>query len=316
MSELATGSSAAPECLALLRRHSRSFTLATRLLPPGTRDEAAIVYAWCRRADDAIDQPQAETPAQALLRLRQELAQLASGGTPGDPILAAFGELVQARRIPLHYAEELLRGMEMDVQGALYQSLEQLLGYCYRVASTVGLMMCHVLGVRRPEALRPAAHLGLAMQLGNICRDVQEDWQRGRLYLPADVLRRHGVRSLRANGPFPSSAVEGCRGVLRELLELADRYYASSVAGLDELSPRCALSVDVARRVYAAIGRRIAAQGYDVRAGRAVVPAHQKLFACAAALTRGMARSGNTFDGALPALSLPLLSYGPELLRL
>jgi phytoene synthase len=312
---------ASRECRAVLRRHSRSFALACRLLPRGARDEAAIVYAWCRRADDAIDRspaeaPAAETPAEALARLRSELQALYSGDAARDPVLAAFGRVLRARGIPHQYPEDLLAGMAMDVQGVAYQSLEQLLGYCYRVASTVGLMMCHVLGVSQSAALRPAAHLGLAMQLTNICRDVLEDWQRGRLYLPADVLGRHGISWLRATGgAFPVHAVEGCRGVLRELLELAGHYYASSEAGLVYLSPRCALSVDVARRVYSAIGQRIARQGYDVAAGRAVVPTHQKLLACAAALTRRSVRPGS-FAPAHSSLPLDPVSHAPELLRL
>lgn len=312
---------ASSECVAVLRRHSRSFTLASRLLPQGKRDEAAIVYAWCRRADDAIDQARDEVPAVALRRLRRELDALHSGEASGDPVLAAFAQVVQARRIPLRYPQELLSGMQMDVEGVEYQSLEQLLGYCYRVASTVGLMMCHVMGVSQPAALRPAAHLGLAMQLTNICRDVAEDWQLGRLYLPADLLQRHGVAPLRAGeGPFPPAAVEGCRGVLRELLGLADRYYASSDAGLVYLSPRCALAVDVARRVYSAIGRRIALQQHDVRAARAVVSAQERLFACAAGAARWAAWHTGGFGRALPvvarAVPLQTLSYGPELLHL
>jgi len=312
---------ASSECLAVLHRHSRSFTLASRLLPLGARDEVAIVYAWCRRADDAIDQARDELPPAALRRLRGELQALHCGDAASDPVLAAFAQVVRARRIPLRYPQDLLCGMQMDVEGVEYQSLEQLLQYCYRVASTVGLMMCHVLGVSQPAALRPAAHLGLAMQLTNICRDVAEDWQLGRLYLPADLLRRHGVAPLKAGeGPFPAGAVEGCRGVLRELLGLADRYYASSHAGLVYLSPRCALAVDVARRVYSAIGRRIALQHHDVRAGRAVVPAHERLFACAAAVARWAASPPRGVGLALPleASAVPLqpLSYGPELLHL
>jgi phytoene synthase len=311
-----------PECRAVIRLHSRSFALASRLLPRGTRDEAAIVYAWCRRADDAIDRAHEETPAEALRRLRRELEALYSealysGDTPNDPTLVAFQQVLRAHRIPREYPEELLTGMEMDVQGVEYETLEQLLGYCYRVASTVGLMMCHVMGVSEPIALRPAAHLGLAMQLSNICRDVHEDWQEGRLYLPADVLRRHGVTALRpCPGPFPETAVEGCRGALGELLGLADRYYASSEAGLAYLSPRCALAVDVARRVYSALGPRIALQNYDVRAGRAIVPTHQKLLACAASLKCRAARFASGVDSPFHSVPLEVVSYGKELLRL
>jgi phytoene synthase len=286
-------------------------------LPRSVRGDAVVVYAWCRRADDAIDRAQGEAPADALRRLRRELAGLHAGAGPGEPVLAAFRDVLQAHQIPLRYPLDLLDGMEMDVRGTEYRSLDQLLEYCYRVASTVGLMMCHVMGVSHPAALRPAAHLGIAMQLTNICRDVAEDWQNGRLYLPADVLRRHGLRSLRpAAGPFPVAALEGCRGVLRELLGLAEQYYSSSDSGLVYLSPRCALAVDVSRRVYSAIGRQIARQNHDVNAGRARVPRREKWFACAAALARQTPRWREAIGRRLPVAALQVVSHDPELLRL
>jgi len=310
-------SSTAREYGHVIRRHSKSFSLASRLLPPGVRDDALVVYAWCRRADDAIDRAQGEVPAAALVRLRRELEQLHAGSAPGEPLLTAFGEVLRARQIPVRYPRELLDGMAMDAQGVEYHELDQLLEYCYRVASTVGLMMCHVLGASHAAALRPAAHLGLAMQLTNICRDVAEDWQNGRLYLPADLLRRHGVHSLRPQGgPFPAAAIEGCRGALRELLELADRYYASSDAGSVYLSPRCALAVEVSRRVYSAIGRRVARQSYDVSAGRAIVPGSEKLLACVAAAARQALRWRPGWGQPFQPAALEPSSHGPELLRL
>ncbi|HEU4581317.1 MAG TPA: phytoene/squalene synthase family protein [Polyangiaceae bacterium] len=297
---------------AAIRRHSRSFSLAARLLPAAAREDAVVLYAWCRRADDAIDRARGEAPADALLRLRRELEQ--SGG---EPLLVAFRRVLRERQIPLRYPLELLDGMEMDVHGVDYRSLDQLLEYCYRVASTVGLMMCHVMGVSHPAALRPAAHLGIAMQLTNICRDVSEDWGNGRLYLPADVLQRHGLSWLRLRaGPFPAAAIEPARGARRELLELADRYYRSSDAGLAYLSPRCALAVEVSRRVYSAIGRRIERQGYDVSRGRAIVPRAEKLLACAAAALHQARSWLRSFGEPFQPATLEASSHGPELLHL
>ena len=313
------------ECQSVIDKHSKSFSLASRLLPRDMADSVVVIYAWCRRADDAIDlsaaDPSAEAPADALLRLRQELTSVYAGDVQLDPVLAAFGEVQRLHDIPMHYPAELLAGMEMDVNGHEYSSIDELLGYGYRVASTVGLMLCHVLGVSQVVALRHAAHLGLAMQLTNICRDVLEDWQRGRLYLPADVLARHGVTELRVGHgqSFPEAAVDGCRGALAELLALADRYYASSDAGLEYLSLRSAVSVNAARRIYSAIGSKIASHGHDLRAPRAVVPSYEKLLACATAWVctlarrvsvRGMGASGPPFA----AVPLSTLTYGPELI--
>jgi phytoene synthase len=275
------------ECVAVLRRHSKSFALASALLPRGMGHEIAAVYAWCRRADDAVDSCQGYTQRAVLAELEAELDALYAGLEPRGPVLSAFGEVLRERSIPKQYPADLLAGMQMDVRGVRYDNIDQLLSYCYCVASTVGLMSCHVMGVSDVRALRHAAHLGVALQLTNICRDVLEDWGRDRLYLPADVLARHGVRSLdlALGGRFPDHAAAGCRGALRELLALADRYYASGRAGLVYLSPRCAFAVDTARRVYRAIGAGIARHDYDVRAPRAVVSLPRKLALCAAAAT-------------------------------
>jgi 15-cis-phytoene synthase len=170
--------------------------------------------------------------------------------------------VIVTHRIPETYPLELLAGMEMDVVGTRYDTMDRLLQYCFRVAGVVGLMMCHVMGVRDAKALRHAAHLGMAMQLTNICRDVREDWeQHGRLYLPEDVLV--------ARGP---------RGAVAKLIEESERYYRSGDAGLPSLSFRCALAVCTARLVYAAIGRRLARRDYDVTRGRVVVPSLRKLY--------------------------------------
>lgn len=264
-----------------IAHHSKSFALASRLLGARIRDQTAVVYTWCRRADDAVDDPasdDAETLARTLARLTGEL-DAAYAGTAADPVLAAFGEVARARAIPRHYPEELLAGMAMDAAGTHYAATSDLLLYAWRVAGVVGLMMSHVFGVSDDEALVNAVHLGMAMQITNICRDVDEDWRRGRLYLPADLLAAHGAADLEGEigGPFPASARAPVAATVRELLALADRYYRSGDRGLRALPWRAAAAVTVARRVYAAIGSRIARTGYDVTAGRAVVSTPAKL---------------------------------------
>ncbi len=266
-------------CRTSIAQHSKSFALASRLLPTTQRDHAAIVYAWCRRADDAIDLVEtAEQPA-ALAGLRRELRDVYQGQALSDPTLAEFQTVTALCDVPEVYPSELLDGMEMDVLGYRYVTWDDLLLYCYRVASTVGLMMCQVMGVKSELALPRAIDLGIAMQLTNICRDVDEDWQRGRLYLPDELLREHGLPELREQlgGVLSSHHRERLRSVLRELLDVADRYYRSADQGLTYLSKRNALGVASARWIYSDIGRQIAAGNYDVLAPRAVVPTHRKL---------------------------------------
>ena len=273
-------------CRQVLAHKSRSFALAARLLPAGVADDAAVVYAFCRRVDDAIDL--APATAAALQRLREEVESIYSGAAQADGQLAAFQEVVTRRAIPRAYVDELIDGMEMDVRGARYRTLQDLLVYCHRVAGTVGLMMCHVMGVRGPAALRRAAHLGIAMQLTNICRDVGEDWQNGRLYLPAGLLGPSAPCV--AAGPFPDRLRARARLATGGLLREAERYYQSADAGIEMLGWRCALAVRTARLVYAAIGLRVEEQGCDPLAGRAVVPWWRKLLLVGKAVVLGLAR--------------------------
>jgi len=274
----------------VLARHSLSFALAGRLLPLGPREDAAAVYAWCRRCDDAVDLAAPKRQAASLDRLRDQLARLYAGAPTADPVLGAFQEVARERRIPSCYPEELLDGLAMDVEFRRYETIEDLLLYCYRVAGTVGLMMCHVMGVGDARALVHAAHLGMAMQITNICRDVMEDWERRHVYLPDEVLGARVAGQLweRRGEPLPGELrAEIASGVERLLAEAA-RLYRSGDAGMRWLSWRCALSVRTARHVYAAIGRVIESRNHDVWAGRAIVPHRAKLLHVARALGAGL----------------------------
>lgn len=292
---------------ATIAKHSKSFALASRLLDERTRDQTAVVYTWCRRADDAIDNAidnanddAATTDASTglstqLARLHDELDD-AYAGRAVDPVLAAFGDVARERAIPLAYPAELLAGMAMDVADTRYATMDDLRLYCWRVAGVVGLMMTHVFGIDDDTALVPAAHLGIGMQLTNICRDVAEDWQRGRLYVPDELLAQHGAAGLAgeldarddAGAPraFPSTTVAPMRRAVRDLLAIADRHYASADRGLRALPWRAALAVKAASNVYRAIGSRIAAADHDVTAGRAIVSTSGKLVRVASAAMR------------------------------
>lgn len=280
MTELALAVRPAAEVArATIAHHSKSFALASRLLGARTRDDTAVVYTRCRRADDAIDAPERLGSGEtALARLRAELDGVYDGSAR-DPVLAAFSRVVRARTIPRRYPDELLAGMAMDVADTRYATLGDLTLYCWRVAGVVGLMMSHVFGVFDDRALQRAAHLGIAMQLTNICRDVAEDWSRRRLYVPAELLAAHGAPGLEdeLGGPLPRSAVPALGGAVREMLAIADAYYRSGDRGISALPWRAALGVRAARGVYSAIGARIASAGHDVTAGRAVVSSPRKL---------------------------------------
>jgi len=263
-----------------IARHSRSFNLASRLLDPKTATAVATLYAWCRHADDAIDDsPPAEQPAR-LRELRTSLALAYGSSLPRAEQWQRFQRLVAEYRVPIAYPQALLDGMEMDVARQRYRTTDELDGYCYRVAGVVGVMLCHVFGVRRASALRSAAHLGMAMQLTNICRDVMEDWQRGRLYIPDDLLTACGAGDLREklDEPLPPSARAALALAMQRLLARADVWYASADSALTALPFRAQLATRAARLIYARIGHELARRQHDVFAGRAVVPGLTKLF--------------------------------------
>lgn len=252
---------------ASLARNARTFSLAARFLPPAVRDDAALVYAFCREVDDTADEavdPAAAAPA--LARLRAEVA----GDAPPRPLVAGLRETAERLDLPLRSALELIDGVAGDLGPVRVADDAELLRYCYRVASTVGLMMCAVLRVRCREAHPHAVDLGIAMQLTNICRDVAEDARRGRVYLPAERLRRAGIDpEALAGGRADRCAVAR---VVAETLALADRYYTSADGGMRDIPARVRPAILVASRVYRAIGVRLRRNGCDALAGRTVVP--------------------------------------------
>ncbi len=312
--ELVSSGDAGEICAATLARHSKSFALAGRLLPGQARRDAAVLYTYCRLADDAIDLVGSAAQPGALQSLRRDLDSVYRGEAQEDIRLRAFQELALRRRLPREYPEQLLAGFQMDSEGAKYETLADLLLYCHRVAGVVGLMMCHVLGVSDARALKKAAHLGIAMQLTNICRDVAEDWQLGRLYLPLDMLRACGPGSLNGLrfGPLPESARPSIAAVTQQLLAEADRFYRSGDAGVIALPWRAAFSVRAARLIYSAIGGRIRRRHYDAIGARAVVPTSHKLLLVLKAALATLGELPNRWLGLRASAELSSVARFPD----
>ncbi len=269
---------AVQEGRALLARKARSFSLATAFLPRATQDDVAVLYGFCRIADDLADDAADGTEAaRALERLEAELL----GRAAPRPIVAGLRMLARRHGVSLQHAQTLLRGVRSDLGPVALEDDVALLRYCYRVAATVGLMLNRVLGVRGSAADACAVNLGLAMQITNIVRDVREDAAQGRVYLPRHRLATHGV-----------SAGDVCAGradrhaVLRvslDLLELADQLYRQAASGLGFIPGRARFGISAAYRLYASIGWRIRRRGHQPLDGRMVVPAWEKAWRLAEA---------------------------------
>ncbi len=236
----------------ILNTHARSFRWASVLLPQQARREAAVVYAFCRLADDAVDEAEtAELGRDALMHLLAEL----DGHEDARDIVVAFRHVMRVRNIPRRAVDELCAGILSDTDRVRMQDDGELLRYCYRVAGCVGLLMCGVIGVEDERAFPYALDLGIGMQLTNICRDVLEDLKMDRIYVPRSRLVAAGVdpdrlREQAERGEEPP----GLRVVIRDLLDLAERYYASGNAGMHFIPLRARFSMMAAARIYRAIG--------------------------------------------------------------
>ncbi|MCH2342134.1 phytoene/squalene synthase family protein [Pseudomonas sp. NPDC047963] len=262
---------------------SKSFAAAAKLFDERTRQSAVMLYAWCRHCDDVIDgqtlgHGQVEgdrSTGEARLAELVDLTERAYAGEPmQDPAFAAFQQVIQRHRIPLEYPLEHLAGFRMDVQDYRYQTVDDTLLYCYRVAGVVGLMMAKVMGAEAEATLDRACDLGLAFQLTNIARDIVEDAEIGRVYLPADWLAEVGIPADQIGMPYnrPALALLAAR-----LVDLAEPYYLSASQGLRDLPLRSAWSIATAHGVYRQIGVEVKARGAAAWDTRVSTTGAQKL---------------------------------------
>jgi 15-cis-phytoene synthase len=259
-------------CKKLLREGSKSFFAASLLLPKRVREPTVPVYAFCRVADDVVDQ--ANDP-NAVASLRARLAAAYAGNPHDDPVDRAFADVARAHDLPKAVLEGLIEGFAWDAEGKRYATISELHGYCARVASTVGVVMSVLMGTRDPVALARACDLGVAMQLTNIARDVGEDARNGRVYLPLEWLEeaKIDVTQFLARPAFSSALGQ----VVERLLRHADELYLRSHAGIPMLPADCRASIHAASLIYSEIGRAVEKNQYDSVSTRAYTPLGRKL---------------------------------------
>ncbi|MEO0615441.1 MAG: phytoene/squalene synthase family protein [Pseudomonadota bacterium] len=261
-------------CRQMLRDGSHSFYAASLLLPWEYREPACALYAFCRLADDAIDDGTGD--ADALARLQARLDHIYAG-TPFDhPADRAMVHIARVYGMPRELPEALIDGFRWDIGGRRYDSIEDLYDYCARVAGSVGAMMAVLMGVRDPTVLARACELGTAMQLTNIARDVGEDARNGRIYLPLDWLREAGIDIVAfLDDPQPSPALAG---VIQRLILDADKLYLRARTGIPQLPLGCRPGIYAAMRIYREIGVQLRHNGCDSVTTRTVVSRGRKSF--------------------------------------
>lgn len=278
-------------CRALLRGGSRSFFLASLLLPRHVRDPASALYAFCRLADDAVD-----VQGGTVTRLRDRLDRAYAGRPLAIPADRALAAMVARFDMPRALPEAMLEGFAWDSEGRAYETLEDTRAYAVRVAGAVGAMMAVLMGARSPAQIARACDLGVAMQLSNIARDVGEDARAGRLYLPRGWMREAGIDPVEWLGCPIFDAALG--SVVQRLLREADTLYARARPGVARLPRACRHGIGAAGLLYAEIGRQVERQGLDSVTRRAVVPRGRKLWLLALALSPRLG-GASAVDGAV-----------------
>jgi Phytoene/squalene synthetase len=298
-------------CENVTRLHAKSFYFAARFLPKEKQPAIFAVYALCRHVDDEVDEAErdGESGIRAAIECwRSQLDEIYEAQNPDEDgnrkkinenqsskietqisnhksqipnskkrsqIFLAWQDLLQKYKIPRRLPLELMKGVLMDTRIRRYESFEELYVYCYRVASTVGLMSSEIFGYEREEALDYAEWLGVAMQLTNILRDVRRDALMERIYLPQEDLRRFGVSESRI---FEGAADENFIRLMKFEIARAREFYRKAEKGIPLLKKDVRFAVLLASRIYSQILDEIERQNYDVFARRAGTSLRQKLF--------------------------------------
>jgi phytoene synthase len=258
-----------------LTRKSRSnFFYAFLCLPRAQREAIYACYAFCRIVDDAVDLGQDRAAQRAeLRRWRDEIARVYEG-QPEHPAGQRLQVAVRQFPIPRVALEEIIAGVEMDMDHPTYETFETLYPYCYRVASAVGLCCIEIFGYTDPRAREYAVNLGVALQLTNILRDVHADARIGRVYLPQSDLRRFGVTAEDlAQGRYTPQFVE----LMTFEAARAREYYERAWAALPPGDARSLFAAEIMGRTYFALLRAIEARRFDVFNGRVTLPAHRRV---------------------------------------
>ena len=261
---------------ASIKKGSKSFALASRVLPPALRDDAAMLYAWCRYCDDVIDgqemgHGQIEDykigQGERLEMLREKTLAALKGEPTEDPVFTGLARVVATHEIDHRHPFDLLKGFEMDAEARVYNSVDDILDYSYHVAGVVGVMMANIMGVRDAATLDRASDLGLAFQLTNIARDVIDDAKADRVFVPQDLLTAAGA-PIEAKDQLDRAAWPALHKAACAQLDIAEAYYDSAKVGIKKLDFRCAWAISAALKVYREIGEILRAGGPEAWEGR------------------------------------------------
>lgn len=261
----------------LTANFARSFYFSAGLLPKQKRWATYALYGFCRYVDNMIDVPRdrsLEEIQSELSFLENEIRVAYRTGESQHPILSPFITVARHYHIPMGHALELIEGVRMDTHKKRYENFDELYLFAYRVAGVVGLMMTPLLGYREEKALEHAEKLGIAMQLTNILRDVQEDLTMDRVYLPLDEMQDHNV-SLK--DMFDQKMTPELKALMRSQVERAHQYYQEADQGIRMLDRDAQFAIYSASKIYRGILHKIELRDYNPFLGRVFVPQRKKM---------------------------------------
>lgn len=259
-----------------IRKGSKTFHFASRFMNRSRRDAFYAIYAFCRHTDDLVDDNEGNPRLQRLLirDWKRRFLEAYRAGHSDDPVLNPFVYVMKKHHVPLRYPLELIKGVSMDIDKKEYGTFRELRRYCFRVASVVGLMLMHTLGIENARRSRQCAiKLGIAMQLTNILRDVGEDARMGRVYFPKDELARFG---LTIKDILSLNRTQGLIDFLKFQVERARGYYQDAIRGLAMIHRDVRLVVALALTLYREILSVIEENQYEVFGRRAYVTLSRK----------------------------------------
>lgn len=262
---------------AITAYYSKSFYYATRMLPTERRWATYALYGFCRHCDNLIDIPRQRTETETLREihsLAEELQIAYNSGESQHPVIRAFILVAKHYGIPIEYPLDLLKGVAMDIQQVRYKTFDDLSLFCYRVAAVVGLMMTHVLGYSDNKVFQYAKKLGIAMQLTNILRDIKEDKEMGRIYIPQKDLVQYGVSE---DDILEEKMTPQLQALMEFQIARADRYYTEAIPGIALLVNESQYAIYSAAKIYRGILRKVEALDYNPFLERVFVPSVQKI---------------------------------------
>lgn len=262
-------------CQRIAKEHARNFYYAFRTLPIKKRRAIYAAYAFCRLCDDISDEDLPPDEKDRQFAETRRLLVDTRQGTASDPIFAAIGDASSQFHIPFEYYEEVIDGVEMDLTKTRFANFEELREYCYKVASVVGLICIEVFGYDDPKAKQYAIDLGIAMQLTNILRDIKEDAERDRIYLPQDDMVRFGYTEQDLMGGVVNDSF---RALMAFQVQRARSYYESSKRLFPLIHPEARACPDLLHATYSGLLDRIEGSGYDVFERRISLSKPKKLF--------------------------------------